>query len=209
MDRLMKDLFILLGLPEWVAVSSLVAIFVYGQWKRHAEQREKVKSEKIQNFIEKLPQLRGPHKAILSEQLFLDRYGKALSYPEIQYFLSTKNPSLNIQRFLTARRYFDNSTDSPVILKSGFDTKKDLQLAKWFRILGYGVFAMIGLMMLDYSQQVFRNPPQVWVAFIYIVFFSLFLAYQCLDACIHIAAADKLRETLRLDNPASTMIVGR
>ncbi len=209
-DRLMKDLLAYLGLPEWAILAALMAIFAYGQWKRHSESREKAKSEKIQHFIEMLPQLRGSHKAILAEQLFLDRYGKQLSYQEIQYFLTTKKPSVYIQHFLNGRRYFEDSSDRPVALKQGFHTKKHLQRAKWYRIVGYGIFSLAGLMMLSNSQPVFSSPPQIWVVFVYLVLSWLFLAYQCLDASTDLAAADKLREALKLDvdepNPVSAPV---
>jgi hypothetical protein len=205
LENLVREVLLAFGVEKWAILPILFAAFVYRQWKTRTEKIEKERSDKIERFLEKFPNVKGPNKAIMMEQLFLDSFGKALSYPEIQFFLSTKRPTDYIRCYLNGRPYFERYSESIPTLKKKYATEARLTFAMWHRNFWYFVCAALGLLLVLDCKQAFALQPSAWIVYLYFVFSFLFTSYLCLDASICVDSARRLHGELRLVASVATI----
>lgn len=195
-ESIVKDFLALFEAPAWSTFVALFSVFVYRKWREHVDSREKSKAERIERFLVKFPALPTENYAILVEQLFLDTFGKPLSYPEIQFFLKSSKPTEHIQQFLQARTFFDRSSLDGIRLKRQYSSITRLRFAKWHRNIWYTALASTGLLLTAYSEPVFSLAPPVWAVFAYLVFSLFLMAYLMLDASTAADAAINLSRAL-------------
>ncbi len=130
-----------------------------------------------------------PRYHLVVEQVFQNRFGMLLNYPEIKFLTKTLTPSANIIDYKLGRKYLSFNDDYTNLgFKTGYGFKV-LKLVKWLYLAFYFIFAM-GAFYLLWSMP--ELPDKVHSGFaMYILTLTslLFLAYLCIDESIRPQAA--------------------
>lgn len=178
--------------PTWIWPIIISLIYVFKAIYKNRQEVTTIKPIKIQSFIDQLPATKGAYKPILVEQLFIHLFGKFISYPEINFFLASKKPTIFLSYYLQGRQCFRCRSDGSIRIPSKFSTHSKRLVAKYHRLFWYLISSSTGLFLLLNVNLVVAKPPLVWLVFGYLVTALFALAYLSLAGSVKIGFADHL-----------------
>lgn len=193
---ILKDILSQNEVPAWAITSIILFVFAYQQFKSRMEQRQQYKTSKIQAFLEKLPTIRGANRAILVEQLFLDRFGQLMSYSEIEFFLSMKNPSQNIVAYLASRRFFERGPEKDVVIIEKYASDATLKSCYRRNLAMYVVSGCACLILLLLAKTAFAANPMFWIPYLFYVLATSMTAFLGLEGAVGANLALELKTAI-------------
>ncbi|MDD1828923.1 hypothetical protein LRP52_42900 [Photobacterium sp. ZSDE20] len=189
MEALVRFGYDVFGMDKVYAISVLLFIMVFKIIKTRIDRYKEQNKGLISEMIAEIEKNTKPRYHLVVEQVFQNRFGMLLNYPEIKFLTKTLTPSANIIDYKLGRKYLSFNDDYTSLgFKAGYGFKV-LKLVKWLYLAFYFIFAM-GAFYLLWSMP--ELPDKVHSGFaMYILTLTslLFLAYLCIDESIRPQAA--------------------
>jgi len=186
-------------IPEISIFAMLFFLFAIKIAKKYFDSKVEEVSSKKRFIVEELKSI-DKSNAYLVEQIFSERYGYLMNYKEIMYFLRTSRPSFNMHLYQSAAPYFIfNKTGSQLKLHSK-RTYSSLRNKGRLFIVGYYVFAMLGLSILQIVPELKVASTTSFLTSLFFVIGLLFFAAMCASAQLKTEKARELLISIECDN---------
>ncbi|ENM4035466.1 hypothetical protein AB7P64_003227 [Vibrio parahaemolyticus] len=189
MEALIRFGYDVFGMDKVSAISVLLFIMVFKIIKTRIDRYKEQNKGLISEMIAEIEKNNKPRYHLVVEQVFQNRFGMLLNYPEIKFLTKTLTPSANIVDYKLGRKYLSFNDDyTDIEFKRGYGFKV-LKLVKWIYIGCYFLFAM-GAFYFVWLMPDLPYTAHSGVAMYFLTVASLlFLAYLCIDESIRPQAA--------------------
>ncbi|PSW57244.1 hypothetical protein [Photobacterium leiognathi] len=197
MEALVRFGYDVFGMDKVSAISIILFITVFKIIKTRIDRYKEQNKGLISEMIAEIEKNNQPRYHLVVEQVFQNRFGILLSYPEIKFLTKTHTPSANIVDYKIGRRYLNFNDDyTDIEFKKGYGVNK-LKLIKATYIIFYFIFAMVAFYLVWLMPSLPLSVHSGVAMYFLTVASLLFLAYLCIDESIRPQAALDLMEKHR------------
>ncbi|EGQ8132873.1 hypothetical protein C4C99_RS23510 [Vibrio parahaemolyticus] len=194
MEALIRFGYDVFGMDKVSAISIILFITVFKIIKTRIDRYKEQNKGLISEMIAEIEKNNQPRYHLVVEQVFQNRFGILLNYPEIKFLTKTPTPSANIVDYKIGKRYLNFNEDyTDIGFKKGYGVNK-LKLVKWVYISFYFIFAMAAFYLVWLMPSLPLNVHSGVAMYFLTVVSLLFLAYLCIDESIRPQAAIDLME---------------
>jgi hypothetical protein len=191
MFSFLKDL----GLPGYIVGIITLVTFGYKKIKEAQDHKLKSTKEQLELLIQFFSDENNNSNKFLTEQYFQYKFRMYIPASVIHVLLQTENPTSSFQEYIDGRKFLKcEINDREIYYKNDKMSNKDYRKGKVRNnIIGYFVFAYIGLSILFYLPAINKNYGLSWfVPSIPLSLYLLWVAYEFMKDSMRIKAAETL-----------------